>query len=100
MTEPECVPATAYVYAFQPREIDPPRFLGETRDDLAGRVGEYVGAGQCDNCGNATYRIAELGVSSGYAAICDTDPDDDPEFRHPEPCGGRLAYPPLPRKRV
>jgi hypothetical protein len=22
-----------------------------------------------------------------YRAVCAIDPDDDPEFRHPEPCG-------------
>lgn len=73
------------VRAFQPRRYDPPKFVAETGDDLAEMVGNYVGAGQCDNCGNATYRIALDG--SHFFAICEADPDDDPEFKHPDPCG-------------
>lgn len=87
MTDTGAAAAATSVYAFRPRSIDPPRYLADTRDDLADRIGEYVGAGQCDNCGNSTYRLAEYGVSSGCAAICEANPDDDPEFKHPEPCG-------------
>jgi hypothetical protein len=80
----------ASVRAFQPRKYDPPKFVAETVDDLAEMVGEYVGAGQCDGCGNATYRVDLRMIQPGvrqFVAICEADPDDDPESKHPDPCG-------------
>lgn len=80
------------VQAFQPRKIDPPHFVAETFEELADKVGEYIGGEQCDYCGNHSYRITAVGHGSprpirGYSAICATDPDEDEEQRHPEPCG-------------
>jgi hypothetical protein len=49
-------------------------------------IGDFVGGEQCDHCGNSTYRV-ELWRDRSYRAVCAIDPDDDPEFRHPEPCG-------------
>ena len=83
------------VRAFQPRSIDPPQFVAENIDDLADLVGSFVGAEQCDGCGNHTYQIRQQGptVAYGqtYVAVCAVDPHDDPEFHHPAPCG--TAYP-------
>jgi hypothetical protein len=78
------------VRAFQPRKIDPPHFVAEDLDELVEKEGEYVGAEQCDGCGNSTYlirvRIIQPGVRQ-FEAVCAVDPDDDPEFAHPAPCG-------------
>lgn len=78
------------VRAFQPRSIDPPHFVAETLDDLADMVGGFVGAEQCDGCGNSTYRLEALPGHLGtvkYIARCAVDFTDDPEFRHTDPCG-------------
>jgi hypothetical protein len=74
----------ASVYAFRPREYDPPTFVAHDADELYDRVGEYIGAGQCDGCGCATYR---LGAHMGWdwIATCAVDPTD--EYQHPAPCG-------------
>jgi hypothetical protein len=77
-----------YVFAVQPRRYDPPQFVAETEDELDGKIGEFIGCGQCDSCGNSTYRI-EPGKKRGFVAVCTIDPDDDPEFRWPEACGTR-----------
>jgi hypothetical protein len=75
-----------YTYAFTPRKMDGPRAVGaETRHDLEGMEGEIVSAEQCDGCGNHTYRIYRNGQS--FYAKCEADPDEDPEFAHPDPCG-------------
>jgi hypothetical protein len=83
------------VRAFQPRKIDPPRFVAESYDDLADLVGGFIGAEQCDGCGNSTYIIrARTTTPDGpatYVAVCAVDPSDDPEFRHADPCGA--SYP-------
>ena len=52
------------VRAFQPRKYDPPKFVAETGDDLADMEGDFIGAGQCDGCGNATYQI-QVRMSDG-----------------------------------
>jgi hypothetical protein len=78
------------VRAFQPRSIDPPHFVAEDYESLKELEGSFVGAEQCDGCGNHTYRIGYRLIQPGvrqYEAVCATDPDEDPEFRHPEPCG-------------
>jgi hypothetical protein len=52
--------------------------------------GDFIGAGQCDGCGNATYQIQVRMIAPGtrqFEAVCKADPDDDPEFMHPDPCG-------------
>jgi len=81
------------VRAFQPRRYDPPRFVAEDEAELIEKLGEYVAAGQCDGCGNSTYLIetARPDVERPIVARCATDPTDDPEFRHPDPCGA--SYP-------
>jgi len=82
------------VRAFQPRQYDPPKFVAETYDDLKDREGEFIGGGQCDGCGNHSYEIRVRMIQPGvrqYEAVCALDPDEDPEFRHPDPCG--TAYP-------
>jgi hypothetical protein len=79
------------VRAFQPRKIDPPQFVAETIDELAERVGEYIGGGPCDGCGNYSYQIRADARLGRYVAVCAADPDEDPEVRHPDPCG--TAYP-------
>ena len=87
------------VRAFQPRKIDPPHFVAECYDDLDDMVGDFVGAEQCDGCGNHSYEIrrrltypetSERGRYT-YVAVCALDPDEPEEFRHPEPCG--TSYP-------
>jgi len=78
------------VRAFQPRKIDPPHFVAEDITDLEDKEGEYIGAEQCDGCGNSCYQIHVRMIQPGvrqYEAVCAVDPDDDPEFRHPDPCG-------------
>jgi len=77
-----------YVYAVQVRSVDPPQFVAETEEDLDGKIGEYLGLEQCDGCGNHTFRVAP-GNKRGFVVVCETDPNGDPEFRHPEPCGHR-----------
>src|SRR4051812_5062436 len=82
------------VRAFQPRQYDPPRFVAEDIDELEEKEGEYVGAGQCDGCGNSTYLIQVRMIAPGtrqFEAVCAVDPTDDPEFVHPAPCGA--TYP-------
>lgn len=73
------------VRAFQPRKIDPPHFVAENVDDLEDMLGGFVGAEQCDGCGNSTYLIETDGPK--YIARCAVDPTDSEEFRHPAPCG-------------
>jgi len=77
-----------YVYSFTPRSIDGPHFVAETEEDLDGMLGGFVGAEQCDGCGNSVYHI-ECGKKRGFVAVCAMDPSDDPEFQHTEPCGAR-----------
>ncbi len=81
---------SASVRAFQPRKYDPPKFVAESADDLIEMEGDFIGDGQCDGCGNATYQIERRQIAPGtaqYIAVCRRDPDDDPEFAHPDPCG-------------
>lgn len=76
------------VWAFQPRKYDPPRFAAEDSEELAEMVGTYIGAEQCDGCGNNVYRIVKEG--SLHFAQCATDPaDDGDEFQHTDPCGAQ-----------
>ncbi len=80
------------VRAFQPRSVDPPHFVAEDEEALAELVGDFIGGEQCDFCGNHSYRIERVGHGSprpiyGFTARCAADPDEDPEFRHPAPCG-------------
>jgi hypothetical protein len=80
----------ASVRAFQPRRYDPPRFVAETGDDLKDLEGSFIGAGQCDNCGNSTYHVESRVLARGtlqYVAVCKVDPDDDPEFAWGTSCG-------------
>lgn len=82
------------VYAFQPRRVDPPHFVGEDLGEVAEKVGSFVPGEQCDGCGNSSYQIRVSDTaSSGYVAVCAVDPDEI-EFKHPEPCGSeyRIAY--------
>lgn len=82
------------VRAFQPRKIDPPHFVAEDLDELEGREGEFLGAEQCDGCGNSTYEIRVRMIQPGvrqFEAVCAVDPTDADEFRHSDPCG--TAYP-------
>lgn len=85
---------SASVRAFQPRKYDPPQFVAEDLDELEGKEGEFIGGGQCDGCGNSTYEVRVRMIQPGvrqFEAVCCVDPDDDPEFKHPDPCG--TAYP-------
>jgi len=78
------------VRAFQPRSIDPPKFVAETYDDLQELEGTFIGGGQCDGCGNHSFRVRVDMIAPGtrqYVAVCALDPDEAEEFRHPEPCG-------------
>lgn len=78
------------VRAFQPRKIDPPHFVAETYDDLKDMEGEFIGAEQCDGCGNSVYHVEVRMIAPGtkqYIAKCADDPSDDREFAHPDPCG-------------
>lgn len=78
------------VRAFQPRQIDPPHFVAEDLEELEEKEGEWLGAEQCDGCGNSTYQIRVRMIQPGvrqFEAVCAADPDDDPEFRHSDPCG-------------
>lgn len=82
------------VYAFHPRSVDPPAAVAEDVDGLKELEGSFVGAEQCDSCGNASYRIerrerarADGTVQTRWVAVCAADPDEDPEFVHPSPCG-------------
>ena len=77
----------ATVRAFTPRSIDPPRYVAEDGDELDDRIGDLVPAEQCDGCGNSIYRLTKEGRR--YWMICAEDPDEDPEFKHPNPCGSR-----------
>lgn len=80
----------ASVRAFQPRKIDPPHFVAEDLQELEEKLGEFIGAEQCDGCGNSTYLITSRLIQPGvrqFEAVCMADPDEDPEFRHPDPCG-------------
>lgn len=82
------------VLAFRPRSIDPPHFVAETRDELVDKVGEYIGGEQCDGCGNSTYLIVQDNHYSDDRHIyarCAVDPSDSDEFKHPEPCGRKIA---------
>lgn len=82
------------VRAFQPRKIDPPHFVAETGEDLIGMEGGWIGAEQCDGCGNSSYRIQVRMIAPGtrqFEAVCAVDPTDPDEFKHPEPCGA--VYP-------
>ena len=82
------------VRAFQPRKIDPPQFVAETYDELQELEGSFVGAEQCDGCGNSSYQVRVRMIAPGtrqYEAVCAVDPDDADEFRHGDPCGS--AYP-------
>jgi hypothetical protein len=76
----------ASVWAFQPRKSDPPHFVAEDAAELYDRIGEFIGGEQCDNCGNHSYRLGAI-YGHRWIATCAVDPDEDPEFRHPEPCG-------------
>jgi len=79
------------VYAFTPRSIDYPHFVAEDLGSLRDLVGGFVGAEQCDGCGNSTYRVERLGTLDSFVARCAVDSTDDPEFIHPAPCG--TTYP-------
>jgi hypothetical protein len=82
------------VRAFQPRKIDPPHFVAEDIDALEELEGSFVGGEQCDGCGNHSYQVRVRMIQPGvrqFEAVCAVDPDESPEFRHPEPCG--TAYP-------
>lgn len=83
--------ATDLVYAFWPREIDPPHFVAEDIEDLEDRVGTFIGGAQCDGCGNHSYRVEKRSHGHAFFAVCAPDPDEDPEFRHPDPCGEAYA---------
>lgn len=88
-----------WAYGFHPRKIDPPHAITETREELEELVGSFVGAEQCDGCGNSIYRIIrEEWRRDGfiYLAKCALDPTDDPEFQHADPCGAEwpiASYP-------
>lgn len=72
--------------------IDPPHFVAEDIDELALKEGEFVGAEQCDGCGNATYEIQVRMIQPGvrqYEAVCKVDPTDD--VQHPAPCGAAYS---------
>ena len=82
------------VRAFQPRKIYPPHFVAEDLEALEEKEGEFIGAEQCDGCGNSTYLIQVRMIQPGvrqFEAVCKVDPSDDPEFAHTDPCG--TAYP-------
>ena len=79
---------TERVLVFDPRKGDGPFFVAEDLDDMPGKVGEYVGAEQCDGCGNHSYRIERATPDSdSYYAVCAVDPDESYEFKHTDPCG-------------
>lgn len=73
-----------YVLSFQPRKVDFPHFVADTREELRGMVGTQVGAEQCDGCGNNVYRITTDGYT--FRAVCSLDDSPD-EFTMTEPCG-------------
>jgi hypothetical protein len=77
------------VRAFQPRKFDPPRFVAEDEAELEELEGSFVDAGQCDGCGNSTYRIScdRTRAFPRWYATCAIDPEGSSEFRHPKPCG-------------
>jgi hypothetical protein len=88
------------VYAFQPRAIDPPQFVGESAEDVADRLGEWIGADQCDCCGNSVYEITEDVPQSGrFYAVCVEDPDDEVS-RQFGGCGNRYPIRRLPAREV
>lgn len=82
------------VRAFQPRQHEPPKFVAEDLDALEALEDGFIGGGQCDGCGNSSYRVRVRMIQPGvrqFEAVCAVDPTDDPEFAHPAPCGA--AYP-------
>jgi len=61
--------------------------VAEDLDELTEKIGEIVGADQCDRCGNSAYKITEKvnpvhnpnnakGFRHTFIAVCVTDPDE------------------------
>lgn len=78
------------VYAFEPRNGEA-FFVAETDADLEDRIGDEVGAEQCEGCGGSDYRIERSETVGVIEAVCiAVSVDTEADGLH-EGCGARYV---------